>query len=72
MQDLFAAAGTQVLAALTKCDKLPRGQRLARAATLREALGLDADQLLLTSARTGEGLRDLRDAVAGLVTARAP
>jgi len=72
MQDLFAGAATQVLAALTKCDKLPRAQRLARAATLREALGLDADQILLTSARTGEGLPELRDAVAGLVTARAP
>jgi len=72
MQDVFAGAATQVLAALTKCDKLPRAQRLARAAALREALGLDADQILLTSARTGEGLPELRAAVAGLVTARAP
>src|SRR5207249_11119392 len=31
MQDALAAAGTRVLAALTKSDKLPRGQRLRRA-----------------------------------------
>jgi GTP-binding protein len=67
MQDAFAGAGTPVLAALTKSDKLPRGQRLARADALREALGVAADQLILTSARTGEGVPELREAVAGLV-----
>jgi GTP-binding protein len=67
MQDAFAAAGTPVLAALTKSDKLPRGQRLARAAALRETLGVAADQLILTSARTGEGVPELREAVAGLI-----
>jgi GTP-binding protein len=67
MQDAFAAAGTRVLAALTKCDKLPRGQRLARAAALRETLGVAADQMILTSARTGDGIAELREAVAGLI-----
>jgi GTP-binding protein len=67
MQDTLAAAGTRVLAALTKSDKLPRGQRLARAAALREALAVPADQLILTSARTGEGVPELREAVAGLI-----
>ena len=67
MQDTFAGGGTRVLAALTKSDKLPRGQRLARAALLRDALGVTADQLILTSARTGEGIPELREAVAGLI-----
>lgn len=67
MQDTFAEAGTRVLAALTKSDKLPRGQRLARAALLLETVGVPADQLILTSARTGEGIPELREAVAGLI-----
>jgi GTP-binding protein EngB required for normal cell division len=67
MQDTFAAAGTRVLVALTKGDKLPRGQRLARATGLQQALGVSADQLLVTSAKTGEGIPELREAVAGLI-----
>ena len=67
MQDTFAGAGTRVLAALTKSDKLPRGQRLARAAVLRETLGMPTDQMIVTSARTGDGIPELREAVAGLI-----
>ena len=67
MKDTFAAGGTRVLAALTKSDKLPRGQRLARAAALRETLGVAADQMIITSARTGEGIPELREAVAAIV-----
>jgi GTP-binding protein len=67
MQDTFAAAGTRVLAALTKSDKLPRGQRLARATALRATLGVAADQMIVTSARTGEGIPELREAVAAIV-----
>jgi len=55
MQDAFAAGGTRVLAAL------------ARAAALREALAVAADQMIITSARTGEGIPELREAVAALV-----
>ena len=69
MQDAFAAAGTPVLAAITKGDKLRRGQRLARAAALRETLRVDTDQLILTSATTGEGIAELRAAVAGVIGA---
>jgi GTP-binding protein len=71
MQDVFSGAGTRVLAALTKADKLPRGQRIARTAALTEALGIDTDQVIATSARTGDGLPDLRDAVAALGRAGA-
>jgi GTP-binding protein len=67
MQDSFAAVGTRVLAALTKGDKLPRGQRLTRATALREALGMADDQMIVTSAKTGDGIPELREAVAGLL-----
>ena len=67
MQDLFAAAATNVLAAVTKSDKLPHGRRLAQARALVASLGLDAEQVVVTSARTGDGIPDLRQAVAGLL-----
>ncbi len=67
MQDALAAAETRILAALTKSDKLPRGQRLRRADAVRELLGLDADQVIVTSARTGEGVTELREAIGELV-----
>ena len=67
MQDLFAARGTRVLAAVTKSDKLPRERRRLRERELAAALRLDEDQVIVTSARTGEGVEELRQAVAALV-----
>jgi GTP-binding protein len=67
MLELLAAPETRVLAAVTKSDKLPRGQRLRRERALRDALALDDDQIILTSARTGEGVAELREAIGGLV-----
>ena len=67
MQDLLAEHETRALAALTKADKLPRGQQLQREQELRSALGLPEDQVIVTSAKTGAGIADLRDAIAGLV-----
>jgi GTP-binding protein len=66
MQDLLAAARTPVLAAVTKSDKLPRGRRRERARALQAALALDEDQLIATSARTGDGIPELREAIAAL------
>jgi GTP-binding protein len=66
MQDLLAAAGTGVLAAVTKGDKLPRGRQSEREAALRQALTLDLDQVVFTSARTGLGIPDLREAITTL------
>jgi GTP-binding protein len=66
MQDDLAAAGVPVLAALTKGDKLPKGQRARRQAALRDTLALDADQVIVTSARSAEGVADLRAAVVAL------
>ena len=67
MQDVLAAGDTRVLAAFTKSDKLSRGQRLERARELRAALQMGDDQTVMTSAQTGEGMKDLRDAIALLV-----
>jgi GTP-binding protein len=67
MQELFAARDTRVLAALTKNDKLSRTERQPRERALRELLGLEDDQVIATSARMGDGIEDLREAISGLV-----
>jgi GTP-binding protein len=64
---LVAGRRLPVLPVLTKADKVPRGRRAARAASIAEALGVAAEGLLLTSARTREGQEELRDAVLALV-----
>ena len=69
MQNLLAERETRALAALTKADKLPRGPRRQREQELRATLGLPEDQVIVTSAKTGEGIVELREAIAGLVGA---
>ena len=69
MQDRLAAHGTRVLAAITKRDKLPGGQGLRREQAIRAALGLEPEQLVATSARTGEGVAELQEAIGALVRA---
>jgi GTP-binding protein len=69
MHELLASDNVRVLAALTKADKLPRGQRVKRARELQETLHLEDDQMVITSAETGDGITELRDAIAGLVAA---
>ena len=71
MQDVLAEGAMHVLAALTKGDKLSREQRRIRERDLRGELELPEDQVLVTSARTGEGIADLREAIAGLIEATA-
>jgi GTP-binding protein len=64
---LLAARQTPVLAALTKSDTLARAVRQQRERALGHALELDSEQLIVTSARRGEGVAELREAIAGLV-----
>ncbi len=63
----FARAGTRVLAAITKCDKLPRGQRLRRAALLQETLALESDQVIVTSTQSRHGIDELRESIAAFL-----
>lgn len=67
MVDYLADTGIPVLFALTKADKLNRSGQAGALASLREALGVDADQTLLTSARTGAGVDTLWGSLLALV-----
>lgn len=69
MQELLAKKATGVLAALTKSDTLARGRWLERERALADALALDHDQLVVTSARAGEGIGELREAIVELMRA---
>ena len=68
MQDVLAEGETHVLAALTKSDKLSTAQRRTRERERREELELPEDQVVVTSAKTGEGIVDLKEAIAGLIS----
>ena len=59
MQDLLAESGHPVLAVLTKADKLTRSAQVGRAGEVAAALGLQADQVQLTSVRSRLGIADL-------------
>src|SRR2546428_12412183 len=67
MQDALAEEETQVLAALAKGDKLSSAKRTTRERELRAELGLAEDQVMVTSAKTGDGIADLKEAIAGLI-----
>jgi GTP-binding protein len=60
---LLAARRLPTLVVLTKGDQVGRGRRPERARAIAAALGLMAEDVLLTSARTREGGKELRDAV---------
>jgi GTP-binding protein len=55
------------LVALTKADRVPRADRATRFTEAVEALGLEADQLLWFSARSGEGRAELVTALRALL-----
>lgn len=59
MQDLLARSGRPVLVALTKADKLTRSAQAARVRALAVALGLQEDQIQLTSSTSGLGIAEL-------------
>jgi GTP-binding protein len=69
MQDLLAGAATRVLVAATKADKLSHAQRQQQESALRQALALGEDQIVVTSARTGHGMPELREAIVALARA---
>jgi GTP-binding protein len=63
MQDLLIESGRPVLAVLTKADKLGRAAQRESVRAIGGALGLPEDQVQLTSARTGLGIRDLGESI---------
>jgi GTP-binding protein len=72
MQDVLVEGGTFVLAALTKSDKLSQAERRTRERDLRDELGLPEDQIVVTSAVTGDGMVELREAITGLIAGVFP
>jgi GTP-binding protein len=59
MQELLIRSGRPVLVALTKADKLTRSAQSARPREIAAALGLQHDQIQLTSSSTRLGIDDL-------------
>ena len=60
---LLEDAGTPILVAFTKADKVPRRERDERAVAIAGAVGVPGDQCVVTSARTRDGIADLRHAI---------
>ena len=60
---VLAARGVPVLAVLTKADQVPRARREERQRAVTLALGLDPEASLVTSARSREGMEELRESV---------
>lgn len=67
IQDLLIASGRPVLAALTKSDKLTRTAGLARTRELAAALGLQEDQVQLTSSKSRLGIPELGQSILATV-----
>jgi GTP-binding protein len=63
MQELLVEGGRPVLAVLTKADKLTRSALRQRERELAQTLGLRADQLQVTSSRTGMGITELATSI---------
>jgi GTP-binding protein len=68
MLDFLAELGVPVIVAVTKVDKIKPLQAAARVAELTTQLGLDPEQVIPFSARTGAGRDELGEAVEMLVT----
>lgn len=68
MTGWLADRSVPTLVVLTKADKVPRGRRTPHLRRAASALGLDADQVVWFSSRTGEGRDAVFSAVAGLLS----
>jgi GTP-binding protein len=68
MQKLLAESGRPVLAVFTKADKLTRSGLPVRANELAEALGLQQDQIQLTSSQSKLGISELATSIVAAAT----
>lgn len=66
---VLVEAGRATLVALTKGDKLPRARRAKEALTRAKELGMGIDGLVVTSTKTGDGIRDLAESILAAVAA---
>jgi GTP-binding protein len=71
MQAQLGTRGVPVLLVVTKADKLARGKRAQYVRTIQDDLAIEEDQCVVTSARTREGIADLRDSVTALLAGTA-
>jgi len=67
MQELLARSGRPVLVALTKADKLSRSALTERTRAFAVALGLQADQIQLTSSTSRLGIAELAASIVAAV-----
>jgi GTP-binding protein len=63
MQHLLTESGRPVLAVFTKADKMTRSQLKDRGRALADALGLEPDQVEVTSSRSGLGIAELATSI---------
>jgi GTP-binding protein len=67
MHEILGVSGTPVLLVVTKADKLARGKRAQYVRSILDALQIEETQCVMTSARTREGITELREAIAALL-----
>ena len=72
MMGYLASVGLPSLVILTKMDKLKQSERKTAIARAVSALGLDEEQLVPFSAKTGEGRETLLEALQSLLDEPAP
>jgi len=65
--DLLTRRGVPVLVAVTKADKVSRSHRKRRLAAIADAVGVNLDQCVVTSAKTQEGVAELRASLESLL-----
>jgi len=71
MVQYLAGIGVPTLVVLTKLDKLKRSERTKVVDRAARALGVDSDQILPFSSKTGEGRDELLDALDALLEAES-
>lgn len=67
MLDFLSDVGAPTIVAATKVDKIKRHEAVERVQALADLVGLDADQIVPFSARTGEGRDELATALVELL-----
>jgi GTP-binding protein len=69
-RELLSRSERPILIALTKADKLSRNAQKEQEKVITGELGFEADQVLLTSSRTGEGIADLGESLLATLAER--